>query len=476
MKIEAFPTEPILRFLTAKEFGIEKLKVYYSDCQYGICESSLGVKLMWERTAEYRFAEAGDCLVCLQNADGQLYFDYPIPRQDGKMERALEEIERYCVEKELPLRFITVPAEGVARLATRYVGQDIKNEHLWRDYVYSTQEITSFAGKKFSGQRNHVSKFRKCFPQAVFRKMTEADKPALLRFLARFDATVPQKSANAKAEREAAFEILRSNESGYFRIGCMEIDGEIAGVSLSEKNGDQLTIHIEKALASEYAGIYPALFQETVRAFAQDCHFVNREDDAADRGLRTSKHQYHPVRLVEKFTVLPKTLLAGIKSPPCLQTERLRLDGITEEDAPLYGRLCRDDERNCLWGYDYRKDLPENATDMDFYRALKADQERGICLNFAIRYDGRFVGEVVLHRPDYQGELEIGVRIFPTAAGLGIGREALNAVSDWALYTLGATRIRARCFKENAASRRMLKNCMKQVREDEKMLYFSREI
>ena len=65
-------------------------------------------------------------------------------------------------------------------------------------------------------------------------------------------------------------------------------DGErLIALSLAERCGDTLIIHIEKALYS-YTGVYPALVQEFAGAFGGDCQWINREDDAADRGLRTS--------------------------------------------------------------------------------------------------------------------------------------------------------------------------------------------
>ena len=63
---------------------------------------------------------------------------------------------------------------------------------------------------------------------------------------------------------------------------------------MAERCGETLHVHIEKALYG-YEGVYPATVQEFARCFAVDgVRYLNREDDAGDRGLRTSKLQYLP--------------------------------------------------------------------------------------------------------------------------------------------------------------------------------------
>ena len=50
-----------------------------------------------------------------------------------------------------------------------------------------------------------------------------------------------------------------------------------------------------------HQGAYPTLVQAFAAHFGGDCVYINREDDAGDRGLRTSKLQYLPVRLAGKL-------------------------------------------------------------------------------------------------------------------------------------------------------------------------------
>ena len=51
-------------------------------------------------------------------------------------------------------------------------------------------------------------------------------------------------------------------------------------------------------------GCYQMLVAQFAQHFATEgIAFINREDDAGDPGLRTSKLSYHPIALLEKYTV-----------------------------------------------------------------------------------------------------------------------------------------------------------------------------
>ena len=166
--------------------------------------------------------------------------------------------------------------------------------------------------------------------------------------------------------------------------------------------------------------------------------------------------------------------LDALRHIPELTTERLTLSPFTDADKAAYNALCLDDRRNLWWGYDYRTDLKEPLTEDYFLDVTRQDFENRIAINFAVRLEGRCIGEVVLYNGDWRGSMEQGCRIAPEYAGHGYGTEAFAAVADWALYHLGLTRVVAKCYRENTSSFRMLSSCMRHTRDDEIFQYFEK--
>ncbi|MEI3103991.1 MAG: hypothetical protein V8S97_07455 [Oscillospiraceae bacterium] len=65
-----------------------------------------------------------------------------------------------------------------------------------------------------------------------------------------------------------------------------------------------------------HQGVYPTLVQAFAAHFGGGCTYINREDDAGDRGLRTSKLQYLPVRLAGKLRVEVQCEADASGNPP----------------------------------------------------------------------------------------------------------------------------------------------------------------
>ena len=149
-----------------------KLKKYYQDCEYGLCEYSVGTKMMWRSTWKYQWAEVAGCLVVRGEDRGRWIFDYPVAGPEGDEDAALGEIEKLCLEQGQQLMLTVVPECKAARLLTRYPYLRVSDARTWRDYVYYRQDLQLFAGRRYSGQRNHIKKFRQQWPDAELRRLT----------------------------------------------------------------------------------------------------------------------------------------------------------------------------------------------------------------------------------------------------------------------------------------------------------------
>ena len=84
--------------------------------------------------------------------------------------------------------------------------------------------------------------------------------------------------------------------------GLIRTEGKVVAFSVGDRlNDSTFLVHIEKAF-SDINGAYPIINREFVRHNCLDFKYVNREDDAADEGLRRAKLSYHPYEIIKKYT------------------------------------------------------------------------------------------------------------------------------------------------------------------------------
>ena len=280
---------------------LPKLRQFFRYSGSRICDTTPGTVFIWRDMYKTEWAIY----------DGSLYFKvlYPdlgetftLPLGGGRPEH-YRQIAGYCCRRSVPISFYPVPKDELERLQQFFPNSAAIAARDSFDYLYRAEDLKYFRGKKLSGQRNHVNKFLKTYGSWTFRPITSEDIPAVKGFLDRYASRWDKSAASFHEDIAKTHEVL-DNFSLYDLLGGMLlVEGEIAGFSLGEVLGDTLFTHIEKA-DRDYEGCYQMLVAQFAQQFAHEgVHFINREDDAGDPGLRTSKLSYHPVSLLEKYTV-----------------------------------------------------------------------------------------------------------------------------------------------------------------------------
>jgi hypothetical protein len=460
---------------------LTRLLPYFQAQTFRMSDYTAGYQRMWMLYCKNAFIELHNCLVIHATLGGKTYFYYPL-HQTGDREAelaAIRDIERYCVTEELPLRWTSVPVERLDLLTHRY-GRNLTltNPRTWRDYLYDVQDFVEYAGKRFAGQRNHVRKFQRLYPDAQFRPFTHADLPAVLHFLTRFAERQHAKNSFIASEELKGSKILLEHfDDLCFQGGLMELNGEVIGVTLGSLAGETFVIHIEKALV-EYEGIYPTIAQAFAQSIAsRGIRYINREDDAGDCGLRKSKLQYNPMQILDKYTIVPNRIIEELETIPELTSPRLVLKAVPDEDAPSYAHLARDIQRNRYWGWDWRNnwDGEGDPPCRWFLEQTRKDFEKRMEVPLGIYFEDKLIGEACFHNFTYDHSVELGIRLLETAEGQGFATEAMRTIADYALCFWGLEKVTAKCFKENLASKSMLlASGLRASGEDDTFYYFSR--
>ncbi len=164
----------------------------------------------------------------------------------------------------------------------------------------------------------------------------------------------------------------------------------------------------------------------------------------------------------------------NIKEPVFIKTQRLTITLIEESDKEVYYNLYTDKELNALWGYDYTNDLGNNPTPDDFFNLQNTLKQTENEYAFAVRLNGKMIGELVLYNPT-ENSVEIGFRFFSEYHGKGYAVESANALIEYAVQNLDATKLKGRCFKQNAPSKALfLRLGFNVVNEDATHYFFEK--
>ena len=275
---------------------LPKVRPYFAYLPCRTCDYTVGVLFLWREyfSAEYAITD-NTLFTRLHSEDGTAYYNLPL---GPNLPKALGLLRR-----EVPgtLHFCTVPEEYLSVLTAVFPEAQAEAQEEYFDYLYRTEDLVTLSGKKYAGQRNHISQFRRNTPVYSFEPIQASDVPAIKTFL-QAEYLPGQLSPSQQAESRMVPEVL-DNLSLYGMTGYLLKTGDtVLGFSLGEVVGDTLFVHIEKALRS-HKGAYQMLSNQFAAHCAPKDGFINREDDMGSPGLRASKLSYHPIKLLKKYAV-----------------------------------------------------------------------------------------------------------------------------------------------------------------------------
>ena len=284
--------------------AMDRLLPYLSKGKSRISDYAPGAIFQWRAYMHSEFAVVdGMLIMTLLDEGGQRGYMYPVG--DGELCQALSAIEADASERGVPLTYCAVPEEGLTVLQARYGSRaEVRALRQWADYLYERDNLIAFPGRKYHTQRNHYNRFKKENPNHRFVPVTEETLPAAKVFLAEYQQYASIKKPIEAEEMLRAQELLRHALTLNQKAGYIETEeGVIVALAIGEVLYDTLYVHVEKA-RTDHPGAYQAIVSQFAQYAAEpDTRYINREDDSGDEGLRYSKMEYRPVRLLEKYWV-----------------------------------------------------------------------------------------------------------------------------------------------------------------------------
>ncbi len=286
-----------------KPIGIEDLSVFnqaFKDNPPEISEFTFTNLYAWRETYKLKAALLGGMLIVCSESEKQRRFFYPIGAGDIKTVMV-------DILKGTGGIFMRIP-EAVKLLfendARFKIDLDMDNS----DYLFKTADLAALAGRKFDGKRNLIKKFKSRYKYEYLELKAE-NAAECLEFEDEWCTIKDCDSVEGlDNERRALREMINNCSFLNLIAGAIKIDGRISAVAIGEKlNPKTLVMHILKANPN-IEGLYQVMNNEFIVRQSRSFEYVNLEQDLGVEGLRKSKLSYHPLKMVKKYTCIPKII------------------------------------------------------------------------------------------------------------------------------------------------------------------------
>lgn len=286
--------------------SLSHIAPYMPLAQSRSCDYSIGGIYMWIDYFKYHYCIHKHTLLIKGVAeDNRHRTAFSMPIGDMPLDECVSLLKRHCETEGIALEFSAITEEHIDRFKALNPREIVPLDD-WSDYIYDATKLASLAGNKLKKKRNHVNKFLASYPDYHIERIDGGNIAAVRAF---FDRLCLTKTDNGMAgyERNQTRKILHdyTHYSGIFDGIVLFVNDEIVAFTIGEVVGDTLLVHIEKTDHS-FSGANEFINMSFVRHICEryPVTMINREDDAADEGLRQAKLSYYPSLLLKKYNVI----------------------------------------------------------------------------------------------------------------------------------------------------------------------------
>jgi len=265
---------------------------YLAEHPPAVSELTFTNVFCWAEVRHHLFCEHdGHLLITYRQGDCCLSFYPPVgPAPQAVMRQRFEGFRDYCWT-----RLDTGLATALAPELEPVLDRDNS------DYVYRTQDLRELAGRAYHGKRNLAGRFEQRYRPEV-RPLDASVMADCLHVQERWLEGL-RHDPSARDESTALLKCLQHFEALGLRGVGVQVEGALVGFAVGEPlNPRTFVEHFEKALPG-YTGAWQYLLTAFARSLPQDVPFLNREQDLGVEGLRRAKQGWHPVLLVDKYTL-----------------------------------------------------------------------------------------------------------------------------------------------------------------------------
>lgn len=283
----------------------ETIRKAFWDYQPETSELTFINLFIWREYYNFQWSIHEDWLLILAEHDGQHFALPPVgpgPRVDVSR-KLLQGIRDTYNEPDPTIERADLRLAEELKPHAEFSVEETR-EHF--DYIYSSENLGTLAGRKYSKKRNHINQFMRAYGENY--RYATLSEDLVPQCLALAEVWCEQRQCTEDISLNHEFRGIRDALKNLTTLkiegGLILVDEKVQAFALGERlNANTAVVHIEKG-NPDFKGIYPMMTKSfSEQHWMGQVDYINREQDLDEPGLRRAKESYYPTHLMEKFRI-----------------------------------------------------------------------------------------------------------------------------------------------------------------------------